>query len=154
LTNWSASVRRATSMPPQTALDMLRAASGEVKGGGKSVATVGIVGGVATLANLGATVHVEEGRGGFVRSKRTRRRLMGRGEEAGVVATIVVVLLFGAVICGSVSWLGVRHYPREPRNPGSDDACKAGVPEPPASGRGYIASGLKEGARDVRRSSN
>jgi|GEM_PF-4698120 len=38
--------------------------------------------------------------------------------------------------------------------PGSDDACKAGVPEPPSSSRGYIASGPKEGARDARRSSN
>jgi hypothetical protein len=53
-------LRATTSLSPEAALDIVRAASGQVKGGGKSLATVGLVGGVEALANVGATVHVEE----------------------------------------------------------------------------------------------
>jgi hypothetical protein len=49
-----------TSLPQEMTLGIVRSATGQVKGGGKSLVTVGLVGGVQALANVGATVHVEE----------------------------------------------------------------------------------------------
>jgi hypothetical protein len=49
-----------TKLPPDEVLDVVRQASGEVKGGGKSILTTGAVAGIAGLANVGATIHIEE----------------------------------------------------------------------------------------------
>jgi hypothetical protein len=49
-----------TQLSPDEALNVVREASGEVKGGGKGILTAGAVAGIGGLANVGSAVHVEE----------------------------------------------------------------------------------------------
>lgn len=49
-----------TRLAPNEALDVVREASAEVRGGGKGILTAGAVAGIGGLANVGSAVHVEE----------------------------------------------------------------------------------------------